>query len=100
MRKLEGLQNMNALDINMGYYTIRLFPKSQNMMTIVTESGKFRYNCLPMGMCASGDILRDKVDKLLGYIEVVKIYTENILVSIKDILYKHIEQLVIKFGRL
>ena len=36
------------------------------MTTIVTEFGKFRYNRLPMAMCASGDIFQDKVDKILS----------------------------------
>ena len=74
MEKLEGFQYATALDLNMGYYTIRLSPTSQYMTTIVTEFGKLRYNRLPMGMCASGDILQSKVDELLGDIEGVKTY--------------------------
>ena len=68
----------------MGYSTIRLYPASQDMTTIVTEFGKFRYNCLPMVMCASGYILQYKVDKLLSDIEVVKGYIDDILVLRKD----------------
>ena len=74
----------------MGYYTIRLFPASQNMMTIVTESGKFVYNFLPMSMCPSGYIFQAKVDYLIGDIEGVKTYIYAILVSIKESLHKHI----------
>ena len=58
MQQLEGIQYSTALDINMGYYTIRLYPTSQEMTTFVTEFGKFRYNRLPMGMCASVDIFQ------------------------------------------
>ena len=46
----------------------------------VTEFGKFRYNRLPMGTCASGDILKFKVDELLGDIKGVKTYIDDILV--------------------
>ena len=84
----------------MGYYTIRLFPASQDMTTIVTEFGKLRYNRLPMGICASGDILQAKVYEMLGDIEGVKKYIEGISVSIKESFSKHIEQLIIIFGRL
>ena len=56
MHQLEGLQYATALDLNMGYYTIRVFPASQGIKMIVTELGKFRFNCLPMGMCALSDI--------------------------------------------
>ena len=57
---------MTVLYPNMGYYNIRLFPSSQDMKTIVTEFGKFRYSRLHTGMCASGDIFQDKVDELIG----------------------------------
>ena len=70
------------------------------MMMIVTESGKFRYNCLPMGMCASGDIFQDKVDKLPGDIEGVKRYIDGILVLIKCIFENHIDRLKMIFVRL
>ena len=72
MQQLEKFQYATALDINMVYYTIRLSPSSQDMMTIVTEFDKLRYNRLPMGMCASVDIFQSKVDKLLGDIDGVK----------------------------
>ena len=55
------------------------------MTTIVTEFGKFRYNRLPMGVCALGGIFQAKVDKLLGDIKGIKIYIDDILVLRKDI---------------
>ena len=66
IQQLEGFHYVTALYINMGYYTIRFFNMSQEMTTIVTKFGKFGYNRLPMGMCASGDIFQDKLDELLG----------------------------------
>ena len=35
-------------------------------------------------MCASGDILQSKVDKIIGDIKVIKTYINDILVLIKD----------------
>ena len=84
MQQLEGFQCSKALDFNMGYYTISIYPASQYMTMIVTEFGKFRYNCLPMGMCASGDIFQAKVGKLLGDIKVIKKYINDIIVLSKD----------------
>ena len=84
----------------MVYYTIRLSPVSQDMMKIVTEFGKFRYNHLPMGMYALVDIFQAKVDELLGDIGGIKTYIGDILVLIKDSFEKYIEQLRIIFGRL
>ena len=68
----------------MVYYTISIYPAIQYMTTIVTEFGKFKYNCLPMGLCASEDIFQAKLDELLGDIEGVKTYIDYILVLIKD----------------
>ena len=80
---MEKLQYATALDLNMGYYTIRILPVSQDMTTIVTEFVKFKYNHTPMGMCASGDIFQAKADKLLGDIKGLKTYINDILVLIK-----------------
>ena len=85
MQKLEVFQYATALYLNMGYYTIMISPASQDMTTVVTEFEKFRYNSLPMGMCASGDIFQSKVYKLLGDIKGVKTYIDDILFLVKDI---------------
>ena len=61
----------------MGYYTIRISSANQDRMTIVTKFGKFRYNRLPMGICASGYIFQAKVDELLSDIEGVKTYIDD-----------------------
>ena len=90
MQKLEGFHYTKSLDLNMGYYTKGIFPASQYMTTIVTEFGKFRYNRLPMGMCASGHILQSKVDKLLDEIKCVKTYIYDVIVLIKDCFRNHI----------
>ena len=83
LQKLEGFQYETTLYLNMGYYTIRLSPASQDMTAIVTEFGKFRYNLLPMGMCASGDIFQSKLDELIGDIKGVKMYIRDIIVLSK-----------------
>ena len=54
------------------------------MTTIVTEFGKFKYNRLPMDMCGLGYISQSKADELLGDIEDVKMYIDDILVLRKD----------------
>ena len=80
---------MTALYQKMGYYTIRLLTDSQYMPAIVNEFGKFKYNRFPIGMCALVDIFQVKVDELLGDIEGVKTYIDDILVLIKENFSKH-----------
>ena len=84
MQKLKGFHYATALYLNMGYYNIRLSPNSQDMTTNVTDFSILRYDCLPMCMCALGDILQAKVDELLGDIEGVKTYINDKLISSKD----------------
>ena len=90
MQQLKGFQYAITLDINMGYYNIRLPPTIQETTRIVTELGKFRRNSIPMGMCALGDIFQVKVYKLLGDIEGVKTYINDILVFRKYFFTNHI----------
>ena len=51
-------------------------------------------------MCDSGYIFQAKVDEILSDIEVVKTYTNYIFVLSKEILYKHIYQIMVILSRL
>ena len=42
IQELEGFKWASILDLNMGYYTIRLDPRSKNMYTIITPWGDTR----------------------------------------------------------
>ena len=55
--KLEGFQYATSLNLNMGYYHIELTSLSKSLCTIVTPWGKYKYQCLPMGLCNSPNIL-------------------------------------------
>ena len=59
MQELEGVQYATALDLNMGYHTIRLDPGSQDIYTIITSWGKFKYLRLPMGIMCAPDIFQE-----------------------------------------
>ena len=100
MQQLEIFHYETALNLNMGYYTIRLSPAGQDMTKIVTEFGKFGYNRLPIGICVSWGIFKAKVDKLLGDIEGVKTNIYDILVLGKDSSENNMNQLIILFGGL
>ena len=66
MHHHEGFKYATALVISMGYYTIRLYLTSYDMIKIVTDLGKLTFNCLPMCTCTPGDIFQAKVGKLIG----------------------------------
>ena len=99
LQQLEGFTYATALDLNMGYYTIPLAECSKDITTIVTEFGKFRYTCLPMGMVISGDVFQAKVYDLIGDIEGVRTYIDDILCIGKGTFAEHLEQLEEIFRR-
>ena len=52
-----GFQYATSLDLSTGYFNKGILPTIQDIITIVTESGKFGYNYLTMGMCTLGDTI-------------------------------------------
>ena len=84
----------------MGYYTIHILPESCDLKTIITGFGKFRYNRVPIGLCAFYDIFQAKVDELLSNIKGFKTYIDDILVLGKGIFSQHIYQLIVIFSRI
>jgi hypothetical protein len=57
LQELEGFTYVTALDLNMGYYTIRLDPKSSEICTIIFPWGKYSCQRLPMGFGGSADMV-------------------------------------------
>ncbi len=61
LQELEGFTFATALDLNMGYYTIRLDPDASKICTIIFPWGKYSYKRLPMGIAGSPDIFQAKM---------------------------------------
>eukprot|EP00804_Cyclotella_cryptica_P013956 CCRYP_002458-RA/>CCRYP_002458-RA protein AED:0.31 eAED:0.57 QI:0/0/0/1/0/0/4/0/443 len=53
LQELEGFTYATTLDLNMGYYTIRLDPDSSKICTLIFPWGKYSYLRLPMGIAGS-----------------------------------------------
>ena len=83
LQQLEGLKYATALNLDMGYYTIPIAEYSKNIKLIVTEFGKLRYTCLPMGMVIYGNVFQSKVYDLIGDIEGARTYIDDILINWK-----------------
>ncbi len=65
LQELEGFAFATALDLNMGYYTIRLDPDASKICTIIFPWGKYSYKRLPMGIAGSPDIFQAEMMKLM-----------------------------------
>ena len=80
LQKLEGFKYATALDLNMGYYTIRLNPDAQRLCTIVLPWGKYKYLRLPMGISGAPDIFQAKMSSLMAGLEFVRVYLDDCLI--------------------
>ena len=69
---LEDFKYVTSLDLNMGYYHIKLCPFSRKLCTILLPWGKYEYQKLPMGLCNSPDIFQEKMYKLFNGLEYVR----------------------------
>ena len=93
LQELEGFTYASQLDLNMGYYTIRLDPDSSKICTIILPRGKYSYQRLPMGVAGSPDIFQEKMTGLMATLEYVKAYIDDLLIISKDSFQDHLDKL-------
>ena len=91
--KLEGFKYATSLDLNMGYYHIKLCPFSKRLCTIVLPWGKYEYQKLPMGLCNSPDIFQEKMNELFAGLEYVRAYIDDLLVVSNGTFEDHLAKL-------
>ena len=91
--KLEGFQWATSLDLNMGYYHIRLDAESKKLCTLIFPWGKYEMQCLPMGLCNSPDIFQEKMSTLMEELNFVRTYIDDLLVITKSDFNDHLEKL-------
>ena len=100
LQKREGFQWATSLDLNMGYYHIRLSPNSSKLCTVVFPWGKYEYLRLPMGLCNSPDIFQEKMSELMCDLEFARAYLDDLLVISKGSFEEHLTHLEQVFTRL
>jgi hypothetical protein len=100
LQTLEGFKYASSLDLNMGYYTIRLNPDAQNLCTIVLPWGKYKYKRLPMGISGAPDIFQAKMSSLMAGLEFVRVYLDDCLITSKGTFTDHMEKLTAALQRI
>jgi hypothetical protein len=93
LQELEGVTFAMALDLNMGYYTIRLEPDASRICTIIFSWGKYSYKRLPMGIACSPDIFQSKISELMESLEYVQAYSDDLLCISRSSLEDHLKKL-------
>ena len=100
LQELEGFQYATQLDLNMGYYTIRLDLASSKICTIILPWGKYSYQRLPMGIVNSPDIFQEKMQDLMSQLEYVRAYIDDLLVITKGSYDDHLSKVKVVLQRL
>ena len=80
LQELQGFTYATQIDLNMGYYTIRLDPDASKICTLILPWGKYSYKRLPMGIACSPDIFQAKMSELMAHLEYVRTYIDDLLV--------------------
>ncbi len=93
LQELEDFIYATALDLNMGYYTIRLNPAASEMCTINLPWGKYSYKRLPMGFGGSADIFQAQMMDLMAFLKFVRAYMDNLLIITRGKLDEHLKKI-------
>jgi hypothetical protein len=78
LRKHSGYKFFTKLDVSMQYYTYELDKESQDLCTIITPFGKYKYLRLLMILKCSPDIAQAAVENVLPAIEDADIYIDDV----------------------
>jgi hypothetical protein len=84
LRKRSGYKFFTKLDICMQYYTFELDKESQDLCTIITPFGKYKYLRLPMGLKRSPDIAQAAMENVLLDIKDANIYNDDVAAFLGD----------------
>jgi hypothetical protein len=93
LQELEGFTYATALDLNMAYYTIGLDPDASKICTIILSWGEYSYLRLPMGVACSPNIFQAKMSELMGTLEFIRTYIDDLLYITNGSLDDHLSKL-------
>jgi hypothetical protein len=84
LHKHSGYKFFTILDISMQYYTFELDIERQDLCTIITPFGKYKYLRLPIGLKCSPDITQAAMENVLSDIKDANVYIDDVGVFSND----------------
>lgn len=78
--RLAKAKCISTFDANLGYYARRLARKSRPLTGFCLPFGTFQYKRLPMGISTAPDEYQACMDQIVGDLEFVVVYLDDILV--------------------
>ena len=78
---LSGGQTFTTLDLSHAYLQLELEEESQELVTINTPKGLYKYTRLPFGVASAPAIFQRTMESVLQGLPMVCVYTDDIIVS-------------------
>uniref|UniRef100_A0A452HI29 ribonuclease H n=1 Tax=Gopherus agassizii TaxID=38772 RepID=A0A452HI29_9SAUR len=78
---LAGGQKFSKIDLSQAYLQMHVDEKSQELLTIVTHKGLYRYCRLPFGIMSAPALFQRAMDQILCGLSGVQCYLDDILVT-------------------
>ena len=78
--KSEGFKYAISLDLNMGYYNIRLTAETRILCTSILLWGKYNYKQLTMGVCNYPENFQGKTNEMFQGFKYIHAYLDDLLV--------------------
>jgi hypothetical protein len=102
IRSMEWSSFASALDLNMGYYNIKLDDNAQKLCTIEFPwlMGKYKYKRLPMGIKIVPDVFQNVMSKIVQDMKYVKTYLDDLLILTNSSFKDHLLKLEMVLARL
>lgn len=81
---LAGGQKFSKIDLSQAYLQMHVEPKSQELLTIVTHKGLYRYKRLPFGITSAPALFQRAMDQILSGLSGVQCYLDDLLITGPD----------------
>ena len=81
---LAGGQRFSKIDLSQAYLQMHVDPESQELLTIVTHKGLYRYHRLPFGITSAPALFQRAMDQILSGIPGVQCYLDDLLITGPD----------------
>ncbi|XP_029965625.1 uncharacterized protein K02A2.6-like [Salarias fasciatus] len=81
---LAGGQKFSKIDLSQAYLQMRVEPQSQELLTIVTHKGLYRYKRLPFGITSAPALFQRAMDQILSGLSGVQCYLDDLLITGPD----------------